>query len=141
MNKGKVRAKTKVKAACFDPKGVVKPFGAFSNAAWADGGRLLFLSGQVAFDEKGRIVGVGDVKAQTRQVIRNLQRCLEDVGGSLSDIRCVNVFVTSMSFLKDIHEVRKELFKPPYPASTLVEVVSLVHPNLLIEINAIAVVP
>lgn len=133
--------KVKGQPACFNPKGVVTPFGAFSNAAWGDGGRLFFISGQVAFDKKGRIVGVGDVKAQTRQVIRNIEGCLKAVGGTLSDVRCVNVFVTSMSFLKDIHEVRHAMFKPPYPASTLVEVVSLVHPNLLIEINAIAVIP
>lgn len=125
----------------FNPPGVAKPIGAYSNVAWGDGGRLLFIAGQVAWDEKGEIVGVGDIKAQTRQVIKNIEGCVKAAGGTLDDIRVVNVFVTSMAFLKEIHEVRHAMFKPPYPASTLVQVTALVHPHLLIEINATAVIP
>ena len=113
----------------FNPEGLVKPFGIFSNAAWAPKGEVLFISGIVATDEEGNTVGVGDIRAQTRQVLENIKTILTSVGGTMDDIQVVNVFVTDMSGLKDIHEVRAEYFNPPYPASTLVQVVSLVKPE------------
>jgi 2-iminobutanoate/2-iminopropanoate deaminase len=124
----------------FNSPGVVKPFGAFSNAAWATRGRLLFISGQVALDELGSVVGVGDVRAQTRFILENIGKILGDAGGSFDDIVSVNVFLTRMSDLAECHEVRRTYFKPPYPASTLVQVVSLVQPELLVEINAVATI-
>jgi 2-iminobutanoate/2-iminopropanoate deaminase len=125
----------------FNPPGVVKPFGAFTNAAWAPQGETLFVAGQVSADENGELVGEGDIKAQTRQVLRNIQIILESVGGTLDDIQVVNVYVTDMSGLMDLHEVRREMFKEPYPASTLVQVTALVKPEYLVEINAVAVIP
>ena len=122
----------------FDTPGVVKPFGAFSNAAWARPGRILFISGQVALDERGEVVGRDDVRAQTRFILENIGKILAHVGGSFSDIASVNVFLTRMSDLADCHEVRRLYFKPPYPASTLVQVSSLVRAELLVEINAVA---
>lgn len=62
-------------------------------------------------------------------------------GGTFDDIVSVTVFVTDMSGLAAIHEVRPKFFKPPYPAGTLVQVNSLVDPRLMIEINAVAVIP
>lgn len=125
----------------FNPPGVVKPFGIFSNAAWQPEGKKLYLSGQVSQDADGNIVGVGDITTQTRRVLDNLKTILASVGGRMSDIVKVTVFVTDMSGLDAIHRVRAEYFTPPYPASTLVQVTRLVKPEYLIEIEAVAVVP
>ena len=86
-------------------------------------------------------VGIGDIEAQTRQVLDNLARVLANVGGRLDDIVKVTVFVTDMAHLDQIHRVRAEYFTPPYPASTLVEVSRLVRPEYLIEIDAVASIP
>lgn len=125
----------------FDPPDVAKPFGIFSNAAFEPPGVRLHISGQVAFDTEGRVVGVGDIRAQTRQVLDNIRTILEAAGGTMADIAQVVVYVTDMSHLSAIHEVRAEYFERPYPASTLVQVSALIRPELLIEISAIAVIP
>lgn len=125
----------------FNPSGVVTPFGIFSSAAWQPAGRILHLSGQVAQAPDGSLVGRGDIAAQTRQVLTNLQTILASVGGTMDDIVKVTVFVTDMSGLRQVHAVRAEFFRPPYPASTLVEVSRLVDPGYLIEIEALAVIP
>lgn len=128
-------------AQAFNAPGVVKPFGIFSSAAWQPEGKVLHISGHVSQDMDGNTVGVGDITAQTRQVLDNISKVIEGVGGRMSDIVKVTVFVTDMSMLDDIHRVRSEYFTPPYPASTLVQVNSLVRPEYLIEIEAIAVIP
>ena len=125
----------------FNPPDVVQPFGIFSSAAWQAEGRVLHLSGQVAQVADGSAVGIGDIEAQTRQVLDNLARVLANVGGRLDDIVKVTVFVTDMAHLDQIHRVRAEYFTPPYPASTLVEVSRLVRPEYLIEIDAVASIP
>ena len=125
----------------FNAPGVVKPFGIFSGAAWQPEGKVLHISGQVSQEVDGATVGVGDITAQTRQVLNNIDKILDSVGGQLPDIVKVTVFVTDMSMLEEIHRVRSEFFDPPYPASSLVQVVGLVDPDFLIEIEAVAVIP
>lgn len=125
----------------FNAPGVVKPFGIFSGAAWQPEGKVLHISGQVSEDEHGTIVGVGDIEAQTRQVLDNINRILDSVGGRMADIAKVTVFIKDMTMLDQIHQVRSEYFEPPYPASSLVQVVDLVKPEFLIEIEAVAVIP
>ena len=120
--------------------GLKGPFGAFSHAAWAPAGRTLYVSGQVGVDAEGKVVGEGDIGAQAEQALRNVATVLRDVGGSLDDIASITVFVTEMNELAKVYEVRRKFFKPPYPASTLVQVKSLVDPRLLIEVNAVAVI-
>jgi 2-iminobutanoate/2-iminopropanoate deaminase len=124
----------------FNPSGLKAPFGAFSHAAWAPAGRTLYISGQVATDSAGKVVGEGDMRAQTEQALRNVATVLRAAGATFDDIVSVTVFVIDMKGLGVIHEMRRRYFKPPYPASTLVEVKSLVDPRLMIEINAVAVV-
>lgn len=124
----------------FNAPGVVKPFGVFSSAAWQPPGRVLNISGHVAQDEDGALVGAGDIAAQTRQVLENIRRVLASVGGAMDDIAKVTVYVTDMAGLAEIHRVRAEFFRPPYPASTLVQVAALVRPEYLIEIEAVAVI-
>jgi reactive intermediate/imine deaminase len=125
----------------FNAPGVVAPFGIFSSAAWQPSGRVLHLSGQVAQDADGQLVGRGDIVVQTRQVLTNLRQVLTSVGGTMDDIVRVTVFVTDMAGLMEIHRVRAEFFRPPYPASTLVQVAGLVRSDYLIEIDAVAVIP
>jgi len=115
---------------------------AFCNALGIDlsqAKRMIWVSGQIAFNEKEQFVGPGDIRAQTEQVLKNIQKALEKLGGSMNDVVQVTVFVKDISGLKDIHDVRLRYFKEPYPTSTLVEVKGFVHPDALIEINALAI--
>jgi enamine deaminase RidA (YjgF/YER057c/UK114 family) len=79
------------------------------------------------------------MKAQTEQCMKNIERHLQALGGSLADVVQVTVFVKSMDDLAGIHEVRLKYFEEPYPTSTLVEVTEFVNSDALIEINAMAV--
>ena len=128
-------------ADAFDAPGTVKPFGIFSSAAWQPEGKVLHIAGQVAQDATGALVGKDDIRAQTRQVLENIRTVLAGVGGTMDDVARVTVYVTDMSGLAQIHEVRGQYFRRPYPASTLVEVKRLVKPEYLIEIDAVAVIP
>jgi 2-iminobutanoate/2-iminopropanoate deaminase len=100
--------------------------------------RLIWISGQISFDEKENFIGKGNMRAQTEQVLKNIKNALEKLGGTMDDIVQVTVFVKEMGSLKDIHDVRLKYFKEPYPTSTLIEVKGFVHPDALIEINAMA---
>src|SRR5919109_4342562 len=131
---------TAVGKTAYNPETMRKPFGIFSNLTVAGPGRLCCISGQVAMDAQGNLVGKGDIRAQTRQVLENIKAALAAVGGTMDDVTCVNVFVVNMEHLSAIHEVRAEYWQSDYPASTLVQVAGLVHPDYLIEINALAVV-
>ena len=118
------------------------PSGHFSQAIAIEAkGTLVFLSGMTARRADGTIAGVGDIEAQTRQVCENLKSAVEAAGGSLDDVCRVDVYVRNMEHFEAIHKVRREYFKGPPPASTMVEVTKMVHPDYLIEINAIAVLP
>lgn len=120
------------------PAGASTPGGPFS--AGIKSGNLVFVAGQVAVDGQGRTVGVGDIGAQTRQVLRNVQAVLAEAGATLDDVVKVTVFVTDLGDLPALQAVRPEFFKPPFPASTLVKVSQLINPEWLVEIEAIAVV-
>ena len=118
-----------------------KPSGVFSQATAIEArGRLVFVSGMTARRPDGSIAGVGDIAAQTRQVCENIKAAVEAAGGTLDDICRVDVYVRNMEHFEAIHKVRREYFKPPLPASTMVEVTKMTSPDYLIEINAIAVV-
>lgn len=122
--------------------GLRTPPGVFSHAtAVAAAGRLVFVSGMTARRSDGSIAGIGDVAAQTRQVCENLAAALAAAGGTLDDVCRVDVYVRNMEDFAAIHEVRQQFFRPPLPASTMVEVSKLAAPEYLIEISAIAVLP
>lgn len=117
------------------------PSGHFSQATMVEAsGRLVFISGMLAKGGDGKLVGIGDVEAQTRQVCENLKAAVEEAGGSLDDICRVDVYVRNMEHFDTIHKVRRDYFSSPAPASTMVEVTKMTSPEALIEINAIAVV-
>jgi len=112
----------------------------YSHAVQAGG--LLFVSGQVAFDEAGAIVGVGDMQAQTRQALRNLGAVLEAAGATFADVVKLTYFVRDIDAIAAIRAARNEFIDTANPpASTLVEVSRLFVPDLLIEIEAVAVAP
>ncbi len=114
--------------------------GAFSSGVEAPSGRTIYVSGQVAFDAEGNVVGEGDIKAQTEVVLEHVKTVVEEAGGGMEDIVKVTVFITNMGLYDEIHEVRRRYFEEPFPASSMVEVSALIDPRLLIEIEAVAVV-
>ncbi|OGL12205.1 MAG: hypothetical protein A3I14_01745 [Candidatus Rokubacteria bacterium RIFCSPLOWO2_02_FULL_73_56] len=119
--------------------GMSEPISHFTHVVRA--GRLVFVSGCVASDAAGRTVGGTDVVAQARQVHENLGRCLAAAGATFADVCKVTVFVRRMADREAINTVRKEFFGPHRPASTLVEVSRFVRDDLLLEIEATAVLP
>lgn len=119
--------------------GLAEPVSHYTDAVRA--GDLLFVSGCIAVDGEGRLVGGDDVVAQARQVFANLVAVLAAAGSSLADVVKVSVFLTDVADRAAVNEVRKELFGDVRPASTLVEVSRLVLPGARIEIEAVALVP
>jgi 2-iminobutanoate/2-iminopropanoate deaminase len=118
---------------------VLKPY--YANAVLVSGGPLLFISGQVAWDEAGTIVGVGDPVAQAAQTFTNLRTVLRHHGADFGDLVKVTVYVTSFDWFSELSALREELFSDNPPASAIVQVARLVQPELLIEVEAVAVVP
>ena len=119
-----------------------QPSGHFSHATMIEArGRIVFISGMTSRRADGTIAGVGDIEVQTRQVCENLKAAVEEAGGTMDDICRVDVYIRNMEQFDAIHKVRREYFKEPLPASTMVEIVKMTHPDYLIEINAIAVIP
>ena len=99
---------------------------------------LIFLSGQLARDAEGNLVGKGDMAEQTRQCIRNMRTVLEAAGGTLDDIVSIVVYTTDMRAFKEIVAAREEFFVAKLPTSTIVEVNHLADPGLMIEFQATA---
>ena len=119
-----------------------QPSGHFSHAIEIEArGRLVFISGMTARRADGTIAGIGDIEAQTRQVCENIKSAVESAGGTMDDVCRVDVYVRNIEHFDRIHKVRREYFKAPAPASTMVEVTKMVNPDYLIEINAIALIP
>jgi reactive intermediate/imine deaminase len=116
-----------------------KPVGVFSHAVKAEGKQFLFISGLTARDINGNVVGKGDMRAQTRQILENMKLVLKEAEASFDQIVKVTVYVSDMTNFKDIHEIRAQYFKGDLPASTLVQVSRLVNEDCLIEIDAVAV--
>jgi 2-iminobutanoate/2-iminopropanoate deaminase len=124
-----------------DPEAMSAPVGPYAHVVSAPpGGRLVFCAGAVAFDGEGNVVGEGDIVAQTRQVMENLRIALEAAGASFDDVVKVTNYVTDAEAWRQVLPVRAEYLRKPYPASTFVEVSALMFPELLIEIEAVAVV-
>ncbi|HZO63917.1 MAG TPA: RidA family protein [Kribbellaceae bacterium] len=105
-------------------------------------GRFVAIAGQIALDENGELVGPGDPAAQAQQVFDNLGRCLAAAGATFDDVVKLTFFVTDVGILPAVREARDAVIdtgKPP--ASTAVQVASLVRPELLLEVEAYAVLP
>jgi enamine deaminase RidA (YjgF/YER057c/UK114 family) len=123
-----------------NPAGLPVPRGSYSLVNIAQPGRMVFIAGQTASDPQGNVVGIGDVRAQTRYIIEKIQRAVEAAGGTMNDLVAMNVFTTDVRYHRDVNEVRRELLGANFPTSTMVQVVALARPELLLEINATAVI-
>ena len=104
-------------------------------------GKTIYIAGQVALDASGKVVGAGDMKAQTEQVFKNLEAALKSAGATFADVVKMNTYVTDISQVAVLREVRGRYFGATTPASTLVQVSGLARPELVIEIEVIAAVP
>ncbi|MFF9622706.1 RidA family protein [Streptomyces griseosporeus] len=104
-------------------------------------GRFVAVSGQIALDEDGKLVGEGDPAAQARQVFENLRRCLAAAGADFDDVIKLTYFVTDMAHLPAIREARAaHIPEDRLPASSAVQVAALVRPEFLLEVEAFAVI-
>jgi enamine deaminase RidA (YjgF/YER057c/UK114 family) len=128
-----------------NPPTLPKPVG-YSHAWEVQGGKTVYIAGQVAFDKEGRVVGRGDLVAQFRQVCENLKALMLSRGGQLNDIVKLTIYVLSKAEYKararEIGQVYREYFGRHFPAMTLVEVKGLYDDDqgTLIEIEGVAVV-
>jgi enamine deaminase RidA (YjgF/YER057c/UK114 family) len=123
-----------------NPASLSKPTG-YAHVAIVPSGRQIHVSGQVALDAAGQVVGKGDLAAQTEQVYANLSAALAAAGGTLADVFKVVTYVVGLTPERAaaVRSVRaRYLGDGPFPASTMVGVTGLVHPDLEIEIEAIA---
>jgi enamine deaminase RidA (YjgF/YER057c/UK114 family) len=115
------------------------PVSGYSHAV-AFSGRLLAVSGQVPADREGRVVGPGDPAAQVRQVFENLAAALAAAGATMADVVKLTVFLTDLGDLPAYRAVRDEYVSADRPpASSLVQVSGLVHPDFRVEVDALAV--
>ena len=124
-------------------KRVLKPAtvqakGSYSPGWEVSGGRAVFVAGQIPWDADGNTVCKGDVAGQTRQVFANIGAVLAEAGGTMDDVVKITVFAADIRYRDEINRVRTETFSEPYPASTQVAVASLVDPEWLVEIEAVA---
>ncbi|HZE35197.1 MAG TPA: RidA family protein [Candidatus Eisenbacteria bacterium] len=101
---------------------------------------ILFLAGQVAYDDKGQPAHRGDIVAQARAVFRSLKAQVEAGGGTMASIVKINTYLTDIRHRNELVPVRAEFFGKKGPASTLIAVAALAQPDWLIEVEAIAVI-
>ncbi|MEV6021565.1 RidA family protein [Streptomyces sp. NPDC052036] len=122
------------------PDGVA-PAAAYTHVVMGTG-RFVAVSGQLALDEDGKLVGEGDPAAQARQVFENLRRCLAAAGATFDDVVKLTYFVTDMAYLPAVRAARvAHIPEDRLPASSAVQVAALVGPDFLMEIEAFAVLP
>ena len=122
-----------------NPPSLTKPNG-YTHVVVAPDNRTVYIAGQVAFDSTGQLVGGADFKAQAQRVYENLRRALTSVGGSLDDVVKTTTFITDIKNLPTLREVRAQVSRSGRPpANTLVVVSSLARPELMIEVEAVAV--
>jgi len=131
---------------------VSKPIGPYSHCikvSLRSGESLLFIAGQISLDQKGEIIGKGDVVKQYEVILQQIKAIVEDAGGKMDNIvklvHYIAVDVSSDEYLNKIYpkiaDARKKVFNQNFPVSTMVGVTSLMHKDALIEVDAIAVIP
>jgi reactive intermediate/imine deaminase len=103
-------------------------------------GNVVHVSGTTATDAAGKIVGLGDMGAQTRQVLENIARALAQAGAKLEDVVRTRIYVTDISRWEAVGRVHGEFFGAIRPATAMVEVRNLIDPDILVEIEAEAIV-
>ena len=115
----------------------VHPTVGYSHASKA--GNTLYISGQVAQDVDGNLVGCGDFEDQVRQVYENLKNIVQEAGGTLQNIVKMSTFLTHYNYIETYRSVRNQYFPEPCPPNTLLIIESLALPDYMVEIEAVAV--
>jgi len=127
-----------VERTYLEPAGIAPPPEPYSHSIRC--GDTLYIAGQVAFDEQNNTVGIGDPRRQAEQVWHNIRLAVEAAGGTLADVVKITVFLKDVRHAPAEISVREQLFEPGrYPICTLVQVANLGLPDLLMEVDAIAV--
>jgi reactive intermediate/imine deaminase len=122
-----------------NPSTIAHPTG-YTRVVEAVGARTFYISGQVALDASGNVVGEGDMRAQAHQVFENLHAALQAIGAGFGDVVKLTIFVVDMTQLPAVREVRDQYVRQEQlPASTAVEVRRLAREEFLIEVEAVAV--
>ena len=121
-----------------NPPSTWAPFGAFSMAVVQGAGQIVHLKGQVSLDRSGQVVGAHDMRAQVRKVLENIRDLLASMGGEMGDVISLVHYATDIEQFMQTGDIRKAFFSTPYPITTTVEVRKLYHPDLVIEITAVA---
>jgi 2-iminobutanoate/2-iminopropanoate deaminase len=131
-----------MRATRSNPDTVAAPVGSYSHAVRVEteDAVWIYVSGQIANGLEGNLVGPGDLRAQTRQVFENLQAILTANGATFADVVKIGTYLTTLYDLAGMREVRSEYLTSEPPASTAVQVMALVVPDALIEIDLVAVV-
>ena len=124
-----------------NPPTLSKPTGYMHVVEVPGPAKMVFIAGQIALDKDGKVVGEGDMKAQAEQVFKNLEAALAAAGAKFTDVVKMNTYITDMEKAPAVREVRARYFGDTTPASTLVQVVHLARPELMLEVEVIAVVP
>jgi enamine deaminase RidA (YjgF/YER057c/UK114 family) len=120
------------------------PIGPYSHGVVATGSRLVFVAGQIAWDETGRIVGKGSIAEQYRRILEIIAAVVSEAGGSMADVCKLVHYVARPTAADDpeyrqLAEIRREFVERDFPVSTMVEVAGLMDRDALIEVDAIAV--
>ena len=105
-----------------------------------DAKAMVYIAGQVAYDKDGAPLHRGDFRGQAREALKAIKALVEAQGGTLDNVVKLNTYVTDIRYRADLVPVREEFFGKKGPASTLVQVAALAHPDWMVEIEAIAVV-
>jgi len=117
-----------------------QPVANYKMATCMEGGRLLYIAGQVARDAEGHVLGKGDIRTQALQVFQNLRHVLHAAGGDLSNLLKMTTYLTRIEDVPAVAEIRSSLFPGELPASTLIIVKNLAQPDLLIEVEGMAAI-
>jgi len=137
------RKKATMQTQFLNPPALCPTFG-WTQVVTATGGKTVYISGQVSVDERGAVVGKGDLRAQSEQTFKNLQQALAAVGATFRDVVKTNLYVVGLKpeHVPVLREVRSRYVNAEQPpASTLVGMSALVGADWLIEIEAVAVIP
>lgn len=122
-----------------NPSTLGAPHG-YSHVVTVDGGRTVYVAGQVPLDVHGQLVGSGDFAAQVRQTFENLKAALAAGGANFSDVVSMTTYVTDMSQVDTYRTIRNQYMRGPLPTASLVEVKGLFRKDVMIEVSAVAVV-
>jgi len=125
----------------FNPREIWQPFGAFSMLVAQGDGQVVHLKGQVPLDPDGALIGKGDLRAQLRQTLENIEAVLASVGGTMADVVSLTHYTTDIGAFMGAGDIRARFFAEPYPVTTTVEVARLYDPEIQVEITATAEIP